>query len=745
MMPKCARTILLVVLTAFLAACNTLKFVPEDKMLLNKTNVRVVDTKAVNSTDLKKYLQQKQNSEILGFWKLQLHVYDLAGKDSAKWINRTLKKMGEAPEVFDPFLAGTSMQYLERAMQNMGYFNASVDTTMEVKKRKLRLTFDVTARQPYYLSSYTVRLPHQELRKVAKSSDCLVHEGHRFDANILDEERARIASAMRNNGYYYFEKDYLQYDADSAYNNHTVSLQLRLRDYVDEASDSLRDMVFRQFIVEKVNFYTDYSPSGLPPTQPVTTEEENGYSFNFAGKRMIRNAILKRMCYIIPGRRFNQELVERSYAELTALGPVKYADIDFVQTGENTLECNIVLSRSKLNSVSVEAEGTFSAGDWGIAGGAGYANRNLFRGAEELNVSANVSYEWRKNSSNVLEAKAEASLAFPKAPKLAVSYQFQNRPEEFTRTIANAGVSYSLRPYKTNWEHIFSLTDISYVYLPWISDEFRENFLKETSTLRSSFEDHFILGWGYQGNYTSFNKNQPLRSYVALTYGFETAGNFLYGMSNLFHQPKDPDEGAYKIFNVRYSQYAKCDFSLAWHNIFDEHHRLVYRFAGGVAIPYGNAVALPFEKRYFAGGANSVRGWAVRTLGPGSYHSTGKGHDYNNQCGDIKLEMNLEYRWRVWSIIELAAFTDAGNIWTFYNYDSQPHGQFTKNFYKEIAWSYGVGLRLDFSFFVFRVDYGVKLYDPGRIYYDGKPWRTVPNGLGWKDDMAIHFAIGYPF
>ena len=744
-MPKCARTIVLVLLTTLLAACNTLKFVPEDKMLLNKTNVHVTDTKTVNSTELKKYLQQKQNSEILGFWKLQLHVYDLAGPDSAKWINRTLWKMGEAPEVFDPFLAGTSMQYLERAMQNMGYFNASVDTTMEIKNRKLKLTYDVTARQPYTVNSYTVRLPQQDLKKVATSSDCLVHEGERFDANLLDEERARIANVMRKNGYYYFEKDYLQYDADSAYQNHTVSLSLRLRDYVDEASDSLRDMVFRQFVVEKVNFYTDCSPTRRGRKQNITTEEEGGYTFNFADKRMIRNYVLKRMCYIVPGRMYNQEQVERSYSELTALGPVKYTDIDFVQTGPNTLECNIVLSKSKLNSVSVEAEGTFSAGDWGVAGGVGYANRNLFRGAEELNLSANVSYEWRKNSSNILEAKAEASLAFPKAPKLSVSYQFQNRPEEFTRTIANAGVSYMLRPYKSRWEHQFNLTDIGYVYLPWISEEFRTNFLKETSTLRSSFEDHFILGWGYQGSFSSFNKNQPLRSYVTFTYGVETAGNFLYGMSNLFHQPLDEEEGAYKIFNVRYAQYAKGDLAFTWHNIFDEHHRLVYHVAAGVAIPYGNATALPFEKRYFAGGANSVRGWAVRTLGPGAYHSTGKGQDYNNQCGDIKLEMNLEYRWRVWSIIELAAFTDAGNIWTYYDYSAQPHGQFTKDFYKEIAWSYGVGLRLDFSFFVFRVDYGVKLYDPGRIYFDSKPWRTAPNGLCWKDDMAIHFAIGYPF
>lgn len=717
-MPKCVRNIFLVCFLTFLASCNTLKFVPEDKMLLNKTHVHIVDRKDVKTDQLKRYIQQKQNSEIFGFWKLQLHVYDLAGKDSTKWINRTLKKMGEAPEVFDPFAAGNSIQYLTRAMQNMGYFNASVDTTMEVKKRKLSLTFNITAREPYILSKYTVRLNQQELARVARSKDCLVKENERFDANILDEERARITTAMRNNGYYFFEKDFLEFEADSAFDNHTVTVQLRLREYDQENADSLWNIVFQQFVVEKVNY-------------------------NMEGGDFIRRSVLDRVSKIVPGHMYNQEMVERTYSELTALGPVKYTDISFVRTGENTLECNIMLSKSKVNSVSVEAEGTFSAGDWGVAGGAGYTNKNLFHGAEEFSVNGKVAYEWRKTASDIFEAKVDASLAFPKAPKVSIGYQYQNRPDEFTRTIANASLVYNYRPYKSRWQHSFNLVDISYVYLPWISEAFRDYFLKESNPLRHSYEDHFILGWGYSGSFSSFNKAQPLRSYVTLLYGVETAGNLLYGMSHLFQQ-KPNEDGSYNIFSVRYAQYVKADLSFAWHNIFNEKHRLVYHAAFGIGAAYGNAVALPYEKRYFAGGANSVRGWAIRTLGPGSYRRR-YAQDYNNQVGDIKMEMNLEYRWRVWSIIELAAFTDAGNIWTLYDYEQQPGGLFDKDFYKEIGWSWGAGIRLDLNFFVFRVDFGVKLYDPGRIGLDNKCWRTATNGLNWKDDCAVHFAIGYPF
>ena len=687
-------------------------------MLLNKTAVHVVDRKEVKTDQLKRYIQQKQNQEIFGFWKLQLHVYDLAGRDSTKWINRTLKKMGEAPEVFDPFAAGNSMQYLQRAMQNMGYFDATVDTTMEVKNRKLKLTYNITGREPYILSKYTVRLSQPDLRRAATSKDCLVKEGERYDANILDEERERITTEMRRNGYYYFEKDFLQYEADSAFGNHTVTVQMHLQNIDHEKADSLWSMVFRQYVVEQVNYRMD--------------------NVDF-----IRQDVLDRICKIEPGEMFNQEMVDRTYSDLTALGPVKYTDIAFVQTGPNTLACNITLSRSKENSVSVEAEGTFSAGDWGVAGGAGYTNKNIFHGAETFSVNGNVAYEWRKNASDIFEAKAEAALAFPQAPKVALSYQFQNRPDEFTRTIATAGLTYNFIPYKSRWQHSFNLLDISYIYLPWISQDFRDYFLNESNPLRHSYEDHFILGWGYSGSFSSFNKLQPLRSYVTLQYGFETAGNFLYGMSKLFHQTPNAD-GTYSIFNVQYAQYVKADLSFAAHGILNDKHRLVYHAAFGFGAAYGNAQALPYEKRYFAGGANSVRGWAIRTLGPGTYRRK-FAQDYNNQVGDIKMEMSLEYRWRVWSIIELAAFTDAGNIWTLYDYDQQEGGLFTKEFYKEIGWSWGAGIRLDFNFFLFRVDFGVKLYDPARTDYDGRMWRTASNGLNWKDDCAVHFAIGYPF
>lgn len=742
-MRNCNLFILLFLLTLF-TGCQTTKFVPEGKYLLNKTKVRIKDTKEVSAESLKSYLRQTPNTEILGFWKLQLDVYNAAGKDTTKWINRQLRKIGEAPEVFSQELTTASVQQLQRAMENKGYFNAKVDTSMTVKKRKVNLTYNVTAGKPYTLRNYKVDIVQPDLYQIATNRFSLITPDMLFDTDKMENERQRITMQMRRRGFYYFEKDYLQYIADSAFRSNEVDVILCLQDYIVTAPDSVWEQLFTQFKIVSVNFRTEYDRNKFTD-KDIVVEKQGDYTFSHAGKAMLRHRTLIKNCPIVPGELYDERKVERTYAALNALGPVKYVSVDFEQVGSDELTCIITLSRDKTHSVTAEVEGTYSAGDWGIAAGVGYTNRNIFHGAEELSVNGRGSYEWRQTGGRAIEAKAEASLKFPNSTTISISYNYQNRPDEYTRTIANAGVQYSLVGNNKRLKHYFNPIDISYVYLPWISEEFHDYFLQSSNLLRYSYEDHFIVDWAYAGSYSSYRTSQPLRNYCTLQYSVETAGNLLYGLSNLFHMPKDGD-GAYRIFNIRYAQYAKADANFTFHQIFSKQHRLVWHTGLGIAVPFGNASSIPFEKRYFAGGANSVRGWSVRSLGPGGYRGTGNRIDYNNQTGDIKLDLNLEYRIKLVSVLELALFTDAGNIWTIRDYETQPHGQFRfTEFYKQIAWSYGIGLRLDFSFFVFRIDFGVKLYDPSRLYTDGTQWRTAPNGLGWRDDMTFHFAIGYPF
>ena len=735
-----------------LCSCKSTKYVPEGSYLLDKAKVKVMDSKDESTSGLDDYLRQKQNTEILGFWKLQLHVYNTAPADtttkSKKRLAANAHKMGEAPVIYDPMLTRVSMTQLEQAMMNRGYFNAEVDTQTVVKDQKVRLTYLVTAHKPYYIRDYTIKLSQPDLMQAAKDRGCLIKNGDRFDAEKLDAERQRISSAMRKDGYYYFDKSMLEYRADSSYRTHEVAVEMKMLDLYTQDDDTLSQKIFTRYRIGKVHFHIDYNPRRLPEGKELTWQEDGDYVYSFVDKPLLRNHVLKRMCKVHPGDYYNEELVERSYALLNALGPVKYVDISFEPAGEELLDCHITVSRSKLNSVSAEVEGTYSAGDWGIAVGLGYVNRNIFRGAEQLSLNGRFSYEWRQNGGRAIEAKGEVGLLFPNSLNLKLAYQYQNRPDEFIRNIASAGLYYTIRRNpNSHWRHLFNLIDISYVYLPWKSEEFQKNIIDKSSVLKYSYEDHFIVDWSYTGIYTSRQQLRPDRDYIKFQYTIETAGNLLYGISKLAKLPQD-ENGAYVLWKIPYAQYAKADVNFTFHQVLVPNHRLVYHIGAGVVVPYLNASSVPFEKRYFSGGSNSVRGWQARTLGPGGFKGTGGGLVYDMQAGDIRLDLNLEYRWRVWNFLELAAFTDAGNIWTIRDYVGQEHGLFEwSEFYKQIAWSYGVGIRLDFSILIFRVDFGVKLYDPTRLYEDGgsKVWRTAANGLGWKDDMTFHFAIGYPF
>lgn len=744
------RVVIGLVFVLFISACNTTKFVPQDQYLLNKVHVKCVDDKSVSTSNLSNYLRQKQNTEIFGFWKLQLHIYNTAPADTTtkakKKLAENAHKMGEAPVVYDEQLTQVSMQQLEQQMNNMGYFNAQVDTQKVVKDRKVNLTYLLTANQPYMLRTYKVDIPFSDVSAIARNTGCKVVEGQQFSTATLDEERERIANVMRNRGYYYFDKTMLEFTADSALGTHEVDVKLHLASYVQQLDSAALAQLHTQYTIRTVHYQIDYEPNRVPDSIVIERDEDKyGNVYSWTGNRFLSKQALRRASRIHPGDKYAEWRVERTYARMNGLAPVKYVDIAFQTVGDTLLDCYVTVSRGKLNSIAAEVEGTYSAGDWGVAAGLTYTNKNIFRGAEVLSLGARASYEWRANGGRAIEAKAEAGLTFPSQVKLNVAYNYQQRPEEYTRTIANAGLEYTIpRRAGSRWTHRLNLIDINYIYLPWISDRFKSDFMDHASVLKASYEDHFILDWSYTGSYSSYNPRLPHRSYVQFAIKLETAGNALYGISKLANLPKD-ENGAYVLWNIPFAQYAKGDVNFTYHGVVSPKHKIVSHIGLGVAMPYLNAATIPFEKRYFGGGANGIRGWQARTLGPGTFKGTGNSLVYDLQAGDIRLDLNLEYRFKVVKFLELAAFVDAGNIWTIRDYEDQPGGVFKwDEFYKQIAWSYGVGVRFDLSILIFRIDFGVKLHDPGRIA-EGKQWRTAANGLGWKDDMTFHFAIGHPF
>lgn len=734
-----------------LCSCNVTKFVPEDEQLLYKVHINVDGTNDVPPSELKHYLRQSQNTEVLGFWKLQLHLFNTAPIDTLskydKWATKNAHKVGEPPVIFSTEQTEQSMAQIRKAMQNEGFFRATVDTSIVSKDRKVWLTYNVQSGPEYHIRYYTIDLEHPTLHEMAFTTRRkLIEPGMRYSTQALDDERDRITKRMRNRGYYFFDKEYLHYEADSTYNRE-IDIRLHLSEFLTSQPDSVRDMIFRQYAIARVCFYMDLEQHSEIRDTTLHYSERDGYCFTWRGRKLLRENTLIKQCEIQPEQLYRERAVTNTYANLNGLGPVRYTDIHFEPVGRDSLICHIFLSRNKMHSVSAELEGTYSGDAWGIDGKLTYTNRNIFRGAEELQVSAGALYEWRLNGGRALEARGEVGLRFPSNWRTNLMFSYQKRPEEFTREIFNAGLYYNLHKPLSRWTHNFNVLDISYVYMPYISDRFQTEILNRSSILKYSYQDHFIIGWSYSGSYSNKRVYSSEQSYVNFGYQIETAGNLLYGISRLF----DPDpsaEGVYEIFRVPYSQYAKGNINFTYNQLLAPKHRMVFHAGVGVVVPYLNATSVPFEKRFYSGGANSVRGWQARTLGPGTFRASSDLASYDLQVGDIHLDLNLEYRWRVWSIFELAAFVDAGNNWTIQDYQAQPGGLFRwDSFYKQIALAYGLGLRLDFNLLLFRIDFGVKLYDPSRINGTtaGTQWRTVKNGLCWRDDMTFHFAIGYPF
>ena len=743
-------------LIILLSSCSLSKFVPENKYLLNKVKI-YSDNKDIGKEQLYPYLRQKPNPGIFGTYRLQLRVYNLSG---SKWYNRWIRKMGEPPVILKSEETERTRVEMHKYLANKGYINSEVKVNIALKKKKANLTYIIKSNQPYSIRNISYQIEDDSIRPYLYNDtlNSVLKKGDLFDVDKLEGERQRLESSLKRVGFYYFNKDYLYVEADSALNTNQVDITFKSRPMLQSKADgTIEKSIHKRLKVGSVSFMPWYNPDKRFSEQITDTICFGDFTFFYNEKKQIRPSILAEKTFINPGTYYDERDVEKTYAAINNLGITKYVNITFREK-DGMLDCFIMLSPNKLQGFSVEVEGTNTDGDLGAAINTIYHHRNLFKGSEQLNLKLRTAYQPMGDltdllSNNSFDLGGEASIRFPKfmfpflsdnvkrrirsTTELSVAYNYQTNPW-YARTIVGSALKYIWVTGSTNNErYVFDLIDASYVYLPRISERFRTTYLEQNSIIRYSYEDHFIVRTGFNYYKTSQRPNQLLKSYYTYRGNIETAGNTLSLISTLLDVPKE--DGAFKIGGIRFSQYVKGEFDYAYNRVVNTRNRFVYRFNVGFAYPYGNDDAVPFEKRFFAGGANSVRGWSVRTLGPGLYKSTLPGVDFN-QSGDIKLDLNFEYRFKLFWLLEGAAFLDGGNIWTISEYNTQQGGVFKPSeFYKQLAYSYGFGLRFDFSFFLFRIDMGVKLYDPTqtRVYQ----WRMP---VTWED-TAFHFAIGYPF
>ena len=721
-----------------LASCSETKYVAEGELLLDKVKVKSdVKARAINTTELKSYVRQRGNSRWFSLVKVPLFTYSLSGRDSTRWLNRTLRSIGEPPQIYDSLLMLQSVVRLRDNLQNMGYLRATVDVDQKVKGKKLRTTYLLHPGKRYKIRHVSYDIQDTAIAQLLNTADSTtwgLHSGMSFNADNLDGERKRIVNDLTQNGYYRFNKDFISFKADSIAGTQLIDLTLVLHRY---RNNQVKDAPHERYTMGDITYRSGNLEDTIIHLRPK---------------------VLRNNTFLESGKYYSSRQLQNTYNHFGRLGAVRYTNIEFTERPlEPVLDCDIAISTNKPSTISFQPEGTNTAGDLGAAASLTYQNRNLFRGSELLTIELRGAYEAIKGlegyaQQNFVEYSLETKLNFPRfiAPFLASSfrrrtnatsevsllYDLQNRPE-FRRRVFSVGWRYKWNDQRRHDRFQVDLLDLNYISMPWISETFYNEYLLDTSSrnaiLRYNYENLFIMkfGAGY-----SFNNGR-----VAIKAKAETAGNLLSLAAHTlgFHQNS---EDQYTFMDLAFAQYAKADIDLTRNVQLDYNNELVFHFGLGVAYPYGNSTILPFEKRYFSGGANSVRGWSVRSLGPGKFVGTDGRIDFINQTGDMKLDMNVEYRAKLFWKFGGALFIDAGNIWTLRDYPDQPGGQFTSEFWKQLAVSYGLGLRLNFDYFIVRFDMGMKAVNPA---YETREEHLPLLYPKLSRDFAFHFAVGLPF
>ena len=728
-----------------LAGCSASKYVQEGEYILNKVEVKS-DSAAYDAGALKQYVRQKEKPKLFSLFH-----------------NPFSKK----PVVYDTLQAQLSCRDLLTAMQNQGFLHAGVTLQTEIhgqektdsiaeKSRKKAPKVDVTYMlhpgEPFHIGKVEYDIEDKNIEQILKLDEPenqKIKPGMRFTVDALDAERKRIANRLLDDGYFRFNKDFIQFSADTIAGQKDIAVTLNLLKY-------------------KAN-------SNAPETDHPRYEIRNiSYQSNDSDRIHLRHRVLLNATALEEGKPYSASALQRTYNNFARLQAVKYTNIRFsevagneidsasVSTSDSTmnrlLDCHIQISTNKPSTISFQPEGTNTAGDLGAAASLTYTNRNLFRGSEQLSIQLRGAYEAITGlegyqDQNYQEYSIESKLVFPRfvAPLLSknfrrrqtanteysVAWDLQNRPEFHRRVFSMAWRYRWAEPrHHLNWR--FDLLDLNYVYMPWISETFKRDYLDDVDNrnaiLRYNYEDIFIMKMGFGLTYSD--------EVDAFRLNVESSGNLLSAFSKALNF-KINSQGQRTFINIAYAQYAKADFDYTHLVRFDDRNVLALHAGIGVAYPYGNSKVLPFEKRYFSGGANSVRGWGVRELGPGGYKGNDGRIDFINQTGDLKFDLNAEYRTSLFWKFEGALFVDAGNIWTLRNYADQPNGQFKiDKFYKQIAAAYGMGIRLNFDYFILRFDMGMKAINPA--YESGdEHWAIIHPKL--SRDFAFHFAVGLPF
>lgn len=768
---RTAVTTAVVLMLFMMVSCKTTRNVPRNEYLLTTVKITTTDKPDdISKGTLKRYVRQLPNSKILGL-RLGLGVYNLARPQPRYKFGRWLQRIGEPPVIYDENLTAQSVDNVRLYLNSRGFYHCEVrDTVYSKGKQRMAVEYRVKFGEPTLIDSVRYDISDTAAARYvdAARGESLLSRGERLDNTLLDAERARLATLLRAEGFYNFSSAWAGFLADTLGSPRRANLTLRIP---NQPPDATPPNLLHRYRIDSITIYPNYIASQFNSADSAafTTTHYQGLRVVSLGKPAIRPRIIDEQLVVKPDSILRAPLVALSNNNFQRLSAVQYSAINFREKPINDssdaprqfypIEGQVFLSHAKNQAYRIEALLTTS-GSIGMEGNVSYIHRNLFRGAEKLEVTFTSKVEALRRRDvqsyrTILELGGQVSLTWPglllpvysvrfmqrfqPQTKLALSYNYQRRPD-YTRTVASAGYAY-------NWGSDFGLSQsftpaqANVIHVLNINEEFAERI--QRTYLGYSYQSQIVTTTGYTIGYTKLASLEKPHG-VTVKCDAEISGNTLYGFSKWLGKPDE--NGQFKIAGLPFSQYVRADLNVAYTYMISDKQAIAMRIYGGIGVPYLNSFALPFEKRFFEGGANGVRAWNARDLGPGAYKE--EQLTFPNQTGDIKLEANFEYRIGLFWKVEGAFFIDAGNIWTLREESERPGADFKPDeFIRQIAIGYGMGLRLNLGFFVLRLDAGLRLYDPAKPTDPQGPekhWLPFERPLGWQD-WALHFGVGYPF
>ena len=789
-----------------LFGCKPTKHLKDNQFLLVNYSIIQEDKGNIRKNEFynnAQYIKQKPNRKLFGILRFHLGLYNLVDqiklekrenlwkihfdsinqlKEPKARVSRTTEKtffgrwllnIGEPPVIYDSILTQISCKQIEKSLKSKGYLNAVVTDSTLFTNKKVKVIYKIKAESPYYISKLRFEIEDSQLAQILSHDSLKTYllRGDVLNIETLQKERDRITRSFNNAGFYQFSNEFIYFKLDTNCKKHLVEITtgIKLNPISNKVlPDSIKETPHKKFKINAIFLHLGIGD----------TLFHNGVYWIYTNSIPFRQKIISDAIFIHANDLYKIDQVDATYRRLTELRVFKSIALkfDMPNEGADVLNCHIYLSPNKSQSLTLASEGTNTGGDLGILGNISYQNHNVFHGAELMEIKLKCGLEFQQLFStsksnintnyafNTIEFGPEINLNIPHllfwqygsynhqitSPKTIFSYilNYQENPQ-YKRLINKVVLGYTWKLNKQN-THIFNPLEISFVNATLNGDFQRLIDNSNNIILQNTYAQHLIIDSKY-----SYLYNNQLVSNSSNTYYFrvsiESAGNILRMSSPFIGLIQNVDK-SYLIAGVPYAQYLKMDFDFRNYFKVSEYQTSVIRFVIGAAKPMDNLSSLPFEKSFYGGGSNDIRAWPIRTLGPGSFAGTTN----FGQIGDMQIEANVELRSKIFKKLNGAVFIDAGNIWLLNPNKTYPGGNFLSNkFYKEFAIGSGVGLRLDFNFFILRFDLGLKVRDPqfqenqrwviGHLFDAG--WYSSFSQLHNEGYSFLNFnlGIGYPF